>query len=101
MITKDMTIGEVVHADASKAEIFSGPLRWNGFSPILETMTSVILGKTSEKLFTFFGRLHPETQFEGTGMGLAIAWHIVERHSGRIWVEAAPKKGATFYFTLN
>lgn len=55
----------------------------------------------AEKLFTFFGRLHPETQFEGTGMGLAIAWHIVERHSGRIWVEAAPKKGATFYFTLN
>lgn len=55
----------------------------------------------ADKLFTFFGRLHPEKQFEGSGMGLAIAWHIVERHGGRIWVEAAPKKGSTFYFTLN
>ncbi|MCT7949450.1 PAS domain S-box protein [Ancylothrix sp. C2] len=55
----------------------------------------------AEKLFTFFGRLHPETEFEGTGMGLAIARHIVESHSGRIWVDAAPNKGATFYFTLS
>ncbi|HEY9808766.1 MAG TPA: PAS domain S-box protein [Halomicronema sp.] len=55
----------------------------------------------AEKIFTPFGRLHTETEFEGTGMGLAVAWQIVQRHLGKIWVESVPKKGTTFYFTLN
>jgi PAS domain S-box-containing protein len=54
----------------------------------------------ADKLFKVFQRLHRAEDYDGTGIGLALAHRIVHRHGGQIWADAAPGEGATFYFTL-
>jgi len=56
--------------------------------------------KYHRKIFEMFQRLNSPEKYPGTGIGLTISKKIVERHSGRIWVESEVAKGATFYFSL-
>ena len=54
----------------------------------------------ANKLFVPFQRLHPDAEFQGSGIGLVTAQRIIARHNGRIWADAQINEGATFYFTI-
>lgn len=114
--------GLVVHADKSLMQIAMQNLLENAWKFTAKTEHPVIrVGRTADngetacfvadngvgfdmtyadRLFGAFQRLHHESEFAGTGIGLAIVQRIVRRHEGRIWARSQPGRGATFFFTF-
>jgi len=111
----------VVHADEGQLHqlfqnLLSNAIKFRGEAPPHIAVAAVARGpfwafsvtdngigidmQFAERIFQMFQRLHELGKYEGSGIGLAIAKRIVERHGGTIRVESSPGQGTTFHFTL-
>jgi two-component system, NtrC family, sensor kinase len=84
-------------------EAITNPVPEGGYESITLTVSDNGIGfdeKYLDRIFTVFQRLHGRTEYEGTGIGLAVCRRIVERHAGTITARSTPGRGATFIVTL-
>jgi PAS domain S-box-containing protein len=93
-------IGNALKYSESEPEINIGYINGDDHLVFVSDNGIGIDPKYFDKIFIIFQQLHSRSEKGGTGMGLAIAKRIVERHNGKLWVESEEGKGSTFYFTL-
>ncbi|WP_405564943.1 ATP-binding protein [Polaribacter sp. Asnod6-C07] len=88
---KKETVPNIIITTNDKGDFWQFNIQDNGIG---------IEKKHSEKIFKIFKRLHRETEYTGTGIGLANCKKIVELHNGKIWLTSILNEGSTFHFTL-
>lgn len=95
--------------------LISNSIKFNKKSPLIDVAVKKVdnewifsitdngIGISDEhktKIFQIFQRLHTDSEYLGTGIGLSVCKKIVEKHNGRIWLESEKDKGTVFFFTL-
>jgi PAS domain S-box-containing protein len=88
------------HQAKAKIEFKAIPQNDGNFAYCIQDNGAGFESHLVDKLFIPFQRLHSETQFPGTGIGLATVGRIIYRHGGKVWAQASPNDGAKFYFSL-